>query len=201
LVLYIKYNERYSKTIPGNISNGISAISKLNWFRFFKWHRPFDTGNASFNSLARGYDQRLHDSVNNQQSLNILKMKTTKRLGIWMDHSIAHLMELTNDTIVANTIESQSKLQEKEKDMSKDERYMLTREQNQLSAYFKRLSDVIKDYQEVVLFGPTSAKNELLNLLKENQLFKKIKIEVKPADKMTQNQRNAFVRNYFTTPE
>lgn len=28
-------------------------------------------------------------------------MKSTKRIGIWMDHSIAYIMELTNKTIVS----------------------------------------------------------------------------------------------------
>jgi hypothetical protein len=34
-------------------------------------------------------------------------MKTTKQLGIWMDHSIAHLMELNQDKIITSTIEAQ----------------------------------------------------------------------------------------------
>ena len=125
-------------------------------------------------------------------------MKSTKYLGIWMDHSIAYLMELTNDTIVTNTIESLPKLQAKEEDLYyKDESHMLNKEQNQLSAYYKKLSDVILDYEEVILFGPTEAKNELFNFLKDNHLFDKIKIEIKTTDKMTENQRHAFVKEYF----
>ena len=125
-------------------------------------------------------------------------MKSTKYLGIWMDHSIAYLMELTNDTIVTNTIESLPKLQAKEEDLYyKDESHMLNKEQNQLSAYYKKLSDVILDYEEVILFGPTEAKNELFNFLKDNHLFDKIKIEIKTTDKITENQRHAFVKEYF----
>ncbi|RPH31647.1 MAG: hypothetical protein EHM93_12885 [Bacteroidales bacterium] len=125
-------------------------------------------------------------------------MKTKKRLGIWMDHSIAHLIELTNDSMVTKTIESESKGQEKEQDSYKDESFKLSKEQSFLSAFFKKLSTVIKDYDEVVLFGPTSAKNELFNTLKDNHLFEKIKIEVKSADKMTQNEQHAFVEEYFS---
>ena len=55
------------------------------------------------------------------------------------------------------------------------------------------------DCDEVILFGPTEAKNELLNLLRENHLFDKIKIEVKTADKMTEIERNTFVKEYFNT--
>jgi len=124
-------------------------------------------------------------------------MKSTKLLGIWMDHSIAHLMELKNDIIVSNTIESQSEPKENEMNVIKDESHTLNKEQRQLSAYYKKLSDVIKDYESVVLFGPTDAKKELFNFMKDSHHFEKIKIELKPADKMTENQRHAFVKEYF----
>ena len=116
-----------------------------------------------------------------------------------MDHSIAHLMELTNDTIVSKIVESQPELLPEQQIEYKDESHSLNKEQGQLSAYYKKLGDVILDYEEVILFGPTEAKNELLNLIRENHLFDKIKIEVKPADKMTEIERNTFVKDYFNT--
>ena len=86
-------------------------------------------------------------------------MKATRQLGIWMDHSMAYLMELSNGTIVSNTVESKPELQGDEQIVYKDESHMLKKMQRQLSAYYKKLSDVILDYEEVVLFGPTEAKN------------------------------------------
>ena len=127
-------------------------------------------------------------------------MKATRQLGIWMDYSMAYLMELSNGTIVSNTVESKPELQGDEQIVYKDESHMLNKIQRQLSAYYKKLSDVILDYEEVVLFGPTEAKNELLNLLLDNHLFDKIKIAIKPTDKMTEIQKNAFVKDYFNKP-
>jgi hypothetical protein len=63
------------------------------------------------------------------------------------------------------------------------------------------LSLIIKDFDEVVLFGPTSAKTELFNLLRKDRNFGKIKIEVKNADKLTENQLSAFVKEHFETIE
>ena len=126
-------------------------------------------------------------------------MKTTKHLGIWMDHSIAHVIELNNETILRNTIESQSEPKENVENVIKDESHMLNKEQRQLSAYYKKLSDVIKNFEDVVLFGHTDAKKELFNFMKESHQFEKIKIELKPADKMTENQQHAFVKAYFKT--
>lgn len=124
-------------------------------------------------------------------------MKSTKQLGIWMDHSSAHLIELLNGEMASNIVESKPELQGDEQIGYKDESHLLNKEEGQFSAYYRKLSDVILDYEEVILFGPTEAKNELLNLLKEDHHFDDIKIEVKTADNMTENQRNAFVKEYF----
>ena len=124
-------------------------------------------------------------------------MKTIKHLGIWMDHSIAFLMDLTNDTIVQNSVVSEFTHQEKENSLKKNEIFMHNKEQHQQSSFYKTLSETIRNYQEVILFGPTDAKNELFNLLKADHLFENIKIEVKDSDKMTENQMHAFVREYF----
>ena len=127
-------------------------------------------------------------------------MKSTKQLGIWMDHSIAHLINFTNGTVATKTLKSPSAFPEQVQNLRLDESLMNNKEQNQLSDYFKILSDVIQDYEEVLLFGPTNAKNELFNLLKDNRHFEKIKIEVKSADKMTENQQQAFVKEFFSIP-
>ena len=128
-------------------------------------------------------------------------MKITKRIGIWMDHSIAHLTELRNGNLITETIEAKPKLQVKAADLYyKDESHMLNKEQSQLAAYYKKLSDIILDYEEVILFGPTEAKNELANILKDNHLFEKIKIVVKPADKMNESQQHEFLKEFMNPP-
>jgi len=124
-------------------------------------------------------------------------MKLTKQLGIWMDHSNAHLMKLVNGIIETNNIESQSEDDVDQQDAFKDESHILNKEQGLLSSYYKKLGDQILEYDEVLLFGPTEAKSELMNLLNVNHLFDKIKIEVKPADKMTEIQMITFVKEYF----
>ncbi len=123
-------------------------------------------------------------------------MKIPKKLGIWMDHSTAHIIELKNNTITSNTIESLS-LQGEKQNFGKDESLKHNTEQDQLSEYFKRLSTLIKSYSEVILFGPTNAKTELYNLLKEDSHFNSIKIEIETTDNLTKNQMHAFVKEHF----
>ncbi|MES2141012.1 MAG: hypothetical protein V4511_14995 [Bacteroidota bacterium] len=126
-------------------------------------------------------------------------MTTTKKsLGIWMDHSNAHLMEFTADPIETKIVSSKFTQQEKENSLGKSENVMHNKEQHQQAEYFKTLADVIKNYEKVILFGPTDAKVELFNVLKTDNRFSKTKIEVKQSDKMTENQKHAFVREYFS---
>ena len=128
-------------------------------------------------------------------------MATEKKIGIWMDHSSAHLMEFTSDVNETKTIASKFTHEEKVDSLSKGENRMHNKEQHQQSEYYKKLGEVIRNYNAVILFGPTDAKVELFNLLKADHLFAKIKIEIKSTDKMTANQQHAFVREYFSEGE
>ncbi len=75
---------------------------------------------------------------------------------------------------------------------------MHNKEQQQESEYYKVLGESIKNYDEVLFFGPTNAKIELSNILEDDLNFSKIKIETKSTHKMTENQEHAFVRDYFS---
>ena len=124
-------------------------------------------------------------------------MTIEKKLGIWMDHANAHLMEYANP-IVTKIVTSNFTHEEKEKTLHKGESMMHNKEQHQQSEYYKILGESIKGYNDVLLFGPTNAKIELLNILQADLSFSKIKIETRQTDKMTENQEHAFVRDYFS---
>jgi hypothetical protein len=104
-------------------------------------------------------------------------MPTKKNLAIWMDHSNAHLVEFTNVPMTMNILHN--------------------RAQRQPSGFYKRIGEVIKNYQNVLLFGPTDAKTELLTILRADRHFEKIILETKESDKMTQNAQHEFVRKHF----
>ncbi|MHA4809027.1 hypothetical protein ACX0G9_13015 [Flavitalea flava] len=125
-------------------------------------------------------------------------MTITKNAGIWMDHASAHVMEFTTDPITTTLISSTFNHAEKEKSLGKSENLSHNKEQHEQTAYYKTLGEVVKKFDHVVLFGPTNAKTELLNLLRADHLFEKVVIEIKPAEKMTENQQHAFVREHFS---
>jgi len=124
-------------------------------------------------------------------------MKNVKQLGIWMDHSNAVLLHMSDGKIEESNVEIESNHGREDYDFGKNETLQHNKEQHHQSSYYKKLSNIIKNYQEVLLFGPTNAKDELLNLLKTDHLFENIKIEVKHSDKMTGNQMHNLVNEYF----
>ncbi len=131
-------------------------------------------------------------------NINKNNMKTEKSIGIWMDHSTAHLMEFTSEPIETKIIESTFTHEVKEESLKKSESLMHNKEQHLQSEYYKKLREIVKNYKRVLLFGPTDAKIELYNILKADHHFENTKIETKQADKMTDNQQHAFVREYFS---
>jgi ADP-heptose:LPS heptosyltransferase len=124
-------------------------------------------------------------------------MTTEKKLGIWMDHSSAHLIEFPSDPSDEKMITSKFTHQQKEESLAKSENGMHHKQQHGQAEYYKKLGEVIKQYDQVLLFGPTHAKTELFNTIKDDQHFGKIKINVEQSDKLTENQQHAFVRDYF----
>ncbi len=86
-----------------------------------------------------------------------------------MDHATAHLMEFT-------TILSTFTHQEKENSLGKSENLMHNKEQHEEADYYKKIGEVIRQYDEVMLFGPIEAKEELLNKLRQDHRFADVKI-------------------------
>ena len=129
-------------------------------------------------------------------------MKESICLGVWMDYSYAYLMEMKENKIVTNCVVSESMFQDHEKSLTNEHKNVdfndtYKKEKQDKSNYYSKISDIIKNYKEVIVFGPTDAKNELLNIMNADQLFGEIKIEIKDADKMTENEMHALVIDYF----
>ena len=95
-----------------------------------------------------------------------------------MDHSNAHLMEFTTVPITMNILHN--------------------RAQQQPSEFYKKIGDVIRNYENVLLFGPPNAKAELITMLKADDQFENIRLETKDSDKMSQNKLHEFVREHFS---
>ena len=66
-----------------------------------------------------------------------------KKIGIWMDHSMAHLMEYSKNPFEIKTIESNFTQQQKLNSLKKGEAHMHNKELYEQSKYYKKLIDVV----------------------------------------------------------
>ncbi len=125
-------------------------------------------------------------------------MANANKIGIWMDHSNAHLIEYTIDPVETTTLATDFTHAVKEDSLKKSESLMHHKEQHEQANYYKQLGEIIRNYEDVILFGPTDAKVELFNLLRADHNFEKVEIKVHTSDKLTENQQHAFVKDYFS---
>jgi len=133
-------------------------------------------------------------------------------IGVWMDHSKACLIDPAKNTSAISTIKSPIKPRRifgeeangtrlgnnrsTNNEYSKHEK-----EKNVAHAFYKMLAEALHGYDEVFLFGPTTARKEFRNYtLKENLLTGK-KVASRPADYLTNNQMVQQVRKYFKISE
>lgn len=113
-----------------------------------------------------------------------------------MDHTSAYVIEPVGNEFITNVITSDFNHRERSS-ISKNENLMHNKEQNHQLSYYKKITEAISRFDEILLFGATEAKNELLNLLRSNRDFEFKKVKTIDTDKMTENQQKAFVKNYF----
>ncbi|MDI1318428.1 hypothetical protein [Flavobacterium sp.] len=125
-------------------------------------------------------------------------MKATKRIGVWMDHSAARLMEYTTEDYKVVIVESDMDDLDNQEGLQHSENVFHNKENQSITAYYKSLIEKIKDYDEIVLFGPTTAKTELYNLIREQHKYDHLKIETKSAEKMSYDEQHVFIQEYFS---
>ncbi|MFI0431062.1 hypothetical protein [Mariniflexile sp. HMF6888] len=88
-------------------------------------------------------------------------MKLNKNLGIWMDRSIANLIDLNakkNNHFISSKFTSNTK----EEALNRSKKVMHNKRQQMHEAYYKEIVDEILKYDYVLLFGPTKAKQNFI---------------------------------------
>ena len=123
-------------------------------------------------------------------------MKTNNNLGIWMDHSVANLIDL-NTKNECRSIVSKFTSETKEEALIRSESLMHNKRQQMNAKFYENIGTQIMGYNHVLLFGPTNAKVELGNYLNKDLHFKNIKIDIESSDNITDNEQVAFVKNHF----
>ncbi|AXT62321.1 hypothetical protein D1816_18785 [Aquimarina sp. AD10] len=133
-----------------------------------------------------------------------------KNIGIWIDKEKAHVIKVTDNQEEMITILSEidtfkisggsgTRFKGGPQDVVHDSKY-LEREKKQHKEYFKKIAQLLKEADKVVIFGPAETGQKFNKELKEHyaDISKKVK-DVLRADSMTDNQTKALIREYFNT--
>jgi hypothetical protein len=115
-----------------------------------------------------------------------------KKLGIYIDQSSANLIELTVAILEKKTADSFEDIHPEE-----DENRIEFKDSNLQNYYFKKLSEYILYYNEVLLFGTSNAINKLFDMISYDNRFYNINIAIKPTHSMTSKEQNDFVSDFF----
>jgi stalled ribosome rescue protein Dom34 len=127
----------------------------------------------------------------------MIERNRIKQLGIWLDHSIAHMIDNSDSDSHHQHIVADNDKDHETHSVNKGESHQHHREHLILEAFYNQIAEKISHYNHVLLFGPTDAKSELYNKLKKDPHFNAIHIVLESSDKMTENEKNAYVKNYF----
>lgn len=131
-----------------------------------------------------------------------------KKAGVWIDQKEAKVITLTENSeemiTIPSEIDPQERIPGEGKQYGRFGSQFLSLEKNKqnqqkehLKRYLNRVQKSLEDKDEIMLFGPAQIKNELGKLLQQNQNLSDKLREIKSAEKMTENQKVAFVRDYF----
>ena len=131
-----------------------------------------------------------------------------KKAGLWIDHRKAIVITIKSDKelmhVIESNVEPRVRLsggsrtaspygpQEVASESKRDERY-----RHHLDVYYSEVIRAIRDADSILIFGPGEAKGELKKAIEESKDMGRRIVGVESADKMTQRQIAAKVRNYF----
>ena len=142
-----------------------------------------------------------------------MEAKTSKKIALWMDQSHAllvgydrdeaHILEDLPSPIESHTREDgegsdQTRFGAAPSDASNNEHKKHNVQNNQIKAYFQQLEKKLVNQDELLLLGPGITKTQFSNFLKENKQHDELHITVKNAEKMSDNQLVALVKEKFS---
>lgn len=129
------------------------------------------------------------------------------KLGLWIDHRKAVIAVLSDGKEKVNVIESNVDKQlgryDGVKSTSRFDRLQVPADDsqdrgfmNEINKYYDKVVASIRNAESIFIFGPGEAKGELKKRLEKNKLAGRI-TAVETADKMTDHQIEARVREYY----
>ena len=129
-------------------------------------------------------------------------------MGVWVDHEKAFIVAAAGERKKMRRLESnvegrvrlsggsRSRSPYGPQDIASESKRE-ERRKHQLRRYYQNIIRELGDAHEVLIFGPGEAKIELEKEMRRSKSFAAEIAAIEPADKMTEKQIIAVVRNFF----
>lgn len=137
-------------------------------------------------------------------------MKHTKEIkvaGVWMDHSEAFVIEPDHGKVkhlvspaishVRHAGEGSTGVKLGNHRSTNNEYSKHERESHINHTFYKELAVALHHYDNIYVFGPSTARSEFANYVEKERLLAGKNLETHAADKMTDNQMVAHVKEHF----
>lgn len=133
-----------------------------------------------------------------------------KSVGIWVDHKKAFIVSMQKGqerlTCIESGVEARFRLSGGSRSSTPygpqegpSEGGIEERRKNQLRQYYRRLIRMIGDAWSILIFGPGEAKIELEREMRKSKILASRIVGIEPADKMTERQIAAKVREFYAS--
>jgi stalled ribosome rescue protein Dom34 len=126
------------------------------------------------------------------QHISMKEQHAKQVAGIWMDFHLALII-----TVADGDFAVKEKIKSDEYFGHKGEHGEQRADIRDARKFYKTIASHIQPFDEVLIFGPGKAQEELRNFLREDQHFKNKKISLDTASSLTDNQILAKVRDFF----
>ena len=116
--------------------------------------------------------------------------------GVWIDHTNAYIINLEEKADKPEFHIAQ-KLTSPENKGGGGEHTINNSSKGDLSKYLKNVADHLTHFNEIYIFGPGTAQEQLLHFIEKDHRFDHKKASVDVADRITDNQMVAKVREFY----
>lgn len=117
--------------------------------------------------------------------------------GVWLDSEKAMIIAHSSDDQSSYTI--QNKIKSNDTHSGGSEHTMNNARQTDSLKYFKSVSNLLLNYDEILVFGPGKSQEQFQHHLKQDPQFKSKQISIDSAEHLTDPQMIAKVRDFFAS--
>jgi len=136
-----------------------------------------------------------------------------KQVGVWLDQAKAYLIGIQDgNAFLIEIIDSNVKIDKREKvvinynlkfalDLQASISNEILRGQiktNELQGYFKRIQSKLEDFDDILIIGPGSIKDQFFNDLLIHHVIDSKNVQVQTKGRFSENQLLAYINDFFT---